>query len=140
MSDKYFLDTNIFIYSFDVQYPGKRDRARTLIKTALQDGRGCISYQVVQEFLNVATRKFVVPLSTADASGYLTTVLEPLCETFGTVHLYREALETMERWRYSFHDSLIIASAMASDCRILYTEDLQHGQKIGNLGIINPFV
>jgi predicted nucleic acid-binding protein len=140
MSAKYFLDTNVFIYSFDVQHPGKRDRARALIKTALQNGRGCISYQVVQEFLNVATRKFVVPLSTADASAYLATVLEPLCETFGTVHLYREALETMERWQYSFYDSLIIASAMACDCRILYTEDLQHGQTIGNLGIINPFV
>jgi predicted nucleic acid-binding protein len=140
MSAKYFLDTNIFIYSFDPQYPDKRDVARILIKTALEDGTGCVSYQVVQEFLNVATRKFVEPLSIADASRYLTAVMEPLCETFSTVNLYRDGLEIMERWHYSFYDSLIIASAIASDCRILYTEDMQHGQKIGNLGIINPFV
>ena len=140
MSAKYFLDTNIFVYSFDARYPDKQKCAKELIGKALEDGNGCISYQVVQEFLNVSTRKFAASLSANDAEGYLTMVLEPLCEIFSTINLYRKALEIIERWQYSFYDSLIIASAASADCRILYTEDLQHDQKIENLKIINPFI
>jgi predicted nucleic acid-binding protein len=140
MNAKYFLDTNIFVYSFDRQYPDKQKCAKELIGKALEDGNGCISYQVVQEFLNVSTRKFATPLSANDAEDYLTMVLEPLCEIFSTINIYRKGLEIMERWQYSFYDSLIIASAISTDCRILYTEDLQHDQKIENLTIINPFI
>ena len=140
MSAEYFLDTNIFVYTFDLQYPEKQKRSRELVERALKDGAGCISFQVVQEFLNVATRKFSVPLSPADAHDYLARVLGPLCEVFGTIGLYEETLEIMFRWHYSFYDSLIIASALAADCRILYTEDLQHGQTIKNLHIRDPFL
>jgi predicted nucleic acid-binding protein len=108
--------------------------------TGLENGNGCISYQIVQEFLNVALRKFSTPLSVADAAIYMTAVLEPLCEISSTVSLYRQTLGIVERWRYSFYDALVIASAMAADCHVLYTEDLQHEQKIGDLTIINPFV
>jgi predicted nucleic acid-binding protein len=139
MSAKYFLDTNIFVYTFDSESPDKQVRSRELVETALEDGRGCISYQVVQEFLNVATRKFAVPLSPADAEEYLSKVLDPLCEVFGSIALYAEALEVMSRWHYSFYDSLIIASSLAAGCRILYTEDLKSGQKIHSLEIVNPF-
>ncbi|MBA4391261.1 MAG: VapC toxin family PIN domain ribonuclease [Syntrophus sp. (in: bacteria)] len=140
MNAKYFLDTNIFVYSFDALNPDKQKCAKELIKKALEDGTGCISYQVVQEFFNVSTRKFSTPLSAKDADGYLTMFLEPLCEIFSTITIYRKALEIMERWQCSFNDSLIIASAASTDCRILYTEDLQHNQKIESLKIINPFV
>jgi predicted nucleic acid-binding protein len=140
MSADYFLDTNILVYTFDGQYPDKQRRSRELVGMALKDGRGCISYQVVQEFLNVATRKFAVPLSSVDANVYLSKVLGPLCEVLCSMSLYGEALEIMSRWHYSFYDSLIIASGLAADCRILYTEDLQHGQKIQNLEIVNPFI
>jgi predicted nucleic acid-binding protein len=140
MSAKYFLDTNIFVYSFDSRYPEKQNRARELIRAGLTGGTGCISYQIVQEFLNVATRKFAAPLSVADAVAYMVTVLEPLCEIFSTMSLYKETLEIVERWQYAFYDALVIASAAASDCQVLYTEDLQNGQKIGNLKIVNPFL
>jgi predicted nucleic acid-binding protein len=139
MSPKYFLDTNIFIYSFDSGSAEKQNRATDLIRKALGEGGGCISYQIVQEFLNVATRKFAVPLSAKDAVEYLTTVLHPLCEIFSSYNLYKEALEITERWQYSFYDSLVLASARAAGCHILYSEDLQHGQKLGDLTIINPF-
>ncbi len=62
MSDKYFIDTNIFVYCFDEQKPDKKSRALSLISDALQTGNGIISTQVIQEFLNVATRKFLIPL------------------------------------------------------------------------------
>jgi predicted nucleic acid-binding protein len=139
MNDKFFLDTNVFVYSFDGSAPSKRKKAEGLIRDAIGKRNGCISFQVVQEFLNTATRKFSTPLSADDALLYLTRVLEPLCEVFADVALYRSAIETMNAFHYSFYDSLIIASALQAGCKVLYTEDLQHGQKIKGLKILNPF-
>jgi len=79
-------------------------------------------------------------MSYKDSQRFLTIVLEPLCEVFSSLELYHRALEIMDQWRYSFYDSLIIASAVQADCALLYTEDMQHGQKIMNLTINNPFV
>ena len=140
MSAKFFLDTNIFVYTFDEENPEKRERARALVAEALSGSRGIVSYQVIQEFLNAALRKFAKPLTAGDAERYLTVVLEPLCTVFAGVELYHQAIDIAERWKYSFYDSLIIASAHQADCSVLYSEDLRHGQKIGGLRILNPFV
>jgi predicted nucleic acid-binding protein len=140
MSAKFFLDTNILVYTFDEENPEKRERARALVAEALAESRGAISYQVIQEFLNAALRKFSKPLTAGDAERYLTVVLEPLCAVFAGVELYHQAIDISERWKYSFYDSLVIASALQAGCTVLYSEDLQHGQKIGDLRILNPFV
>jgi predicted nucleic acid-binding protein len=139
MKDKYFIDTNIFIYAFDAE-PQKREKANSLIKTALLEHKGCISSQVIQEFINVSTKKFIVPLSIKDCEKYLKSVLLPLCEIYANYDLYHRALDIMERWHYSFYDSLIIAAALQTDCAVLYSEDLQHQQKIQSLTLINPFI
>lgn len=140
MKGKYFLDTNIFVYSFNVNEKDKQRKSISLIANALDNQIGCVSYQVVQEFLNVAARKFIKPLSIQDCQRYLISVLEPLCEIYASAGLYNQALEISERWQYSFYDSLIIAAAINCRCSILYTEDLQNGQKIQNVTVINPFV
>jgi predicted nucleic acid-binding protein len=139
MNDKYFIDTNIFVYCFDDREPDKKTKALNLIADALQTGNGVISTQVMQEFLNVAIRKFSVPLNTDDTKIYLQKVLNPLCQVFPDLGLYIEALNISEKTGYSFYDSLILASALASGCSILYSEDFQNGQQIENLKIIDPF-
>ena len=139
MSAKAFLDTNVLVYSFDRSEPRKRDIARALIADALENGSGIISYQVVQEFLSVATRKFVIPLSSADAQRYLEVVLEPLCEVYASPELFHQALEISEGWRLSFYASLIIADALQADCSVLHSEDLQDGLKVRGLTVRNPF-
>ena len=139
MSDKYFIDTNVLIYSFDAQSPAKRETARKLLTEALEKGTGVISYQVIQEFLNAATRKFAVPLKLKDAEKYLDFVLEPLCEVFSSAELYHQALEIADEWRFSFYDSLIVAAALEAECQVLYSEDMQDNQTIRGLTIRNPF-
>ena len=136
----YFLDTNILVYAFDTSQPKKQTICRDLVRNALNNGVGCVSYQVIQEFLNVATQKFAKPLSISDSQNYLTNVLEPLCEVFSSIGLYHQALEISSRRQFSFYDSLIIAAALSAQCNILYTEDLQHDQEIKNLKIVNPFL
>ncbi|MBN2410705.1 PIN domain-containing protein [candidate division KSB1 bacterium] len=140
MNGKYFLGTNKLVYAFDKTDPVKQQTANRLIKTALFEQSGCISYQVIQEFINVATRKFVVPLTNTDCRKYLDAVLTPLCSVFTSIELYHRALDIMERWQFAFYDALIIAGALQAQCRILYSEELSHGQKIEMLEIRNPFV
>jgi len=140
MNDKFFMDSNILIYTFDSQTPHKQEKARELVATALSTQNGIISFQVVQEFLNVATRKFETPLTSQEAEKYINQVLTPLCEVFANMELYIKAVQIMKRWQYSFYDSLIIAAALQAKCKILYSEDLQHGQVIeSTLTIQNPF-
>jgi predicted nucleic acid-binding protein len=140
MSDRYFLDTNILVYCFDRQQPRKREKALALVADALQNGNGMISWQVVQEFLNVATRKFAQPLTPADAAIYLQKVLYPLCKVYPALTVYQKALELQQRTSYSFYDALILAGAMQEACTILYSEDMQNGRQVDGLAIVNPFV
>jgi predicted nucleic acid-binding protein len=140
MSAKYFLDTNILVYSFDADHPAKRERALGLIGEALQSGLGIISTQVIQEFLNVATRKFAAPLKPEDGKAYLKMVLAPLCKVVPDQALYESSLDLQQETHYSFYDALILAGALRGGCEILYSEDLQAGQQIRGLRIINPFM
>jgi predicted nucleic acid-binding protein len=140
MNGKYFIDTNIFVYCFDDRQPDKKVRALGLIADALQTGNGIISWQVIQEFLNVSTRKFLVPLKPEDAKIYLQKVLHPLCHVFPDLDLYARALDIFGETRYSFYDSLIIAGAERGGCEMLYSEDLQGGHRVDGLVVINPFV
>lgn len=139
MNDKYFIDTNILIYSFDPDNPSKRKIALDLISKALERGTGVISYQIIQEFLNVATRKFAVPLTCKDSQRYLNVVLEPLCEVFSSTELFHQALEISDQWRFPFYDALVVAAALQADCSLLYSEDMQDNQTIKGLTIRNPF-
>lgn len=139
MSVKFFLDTNIVVYTFDAESPRKKRRAQELVEQALRTHEGVVSTQVVQEFLNVATVKFTTPLKFSDAQQYLHDVLAPLCTVFPSIDLFQQALVLQQETRYSFYDSLIIGGALQAGCETLYSEDLQHGQQIRGLRIVNPF-
>ncbi len=139
MSGNFFLDTNIFVYTFDPTASAKARRAQQLIREALATRRGLISYQVVQEFFNVALKRFVQPMSVAEAEQYLATVFRPLLAVHSSPALYLEALTLSGKHGMSWYDALIVAAASASQCEILYSEDLQHGRKVEGLRIQNPF-
>ena len=139
MSDKFFLDTNIFAYTFDSAAPRKSKVASELMLRAVATRQGIVSYQVVQEFFNVAIRRFAVPLTTAECEQYLTTVFRPLLAVNSSTALYFEALQLRAKHQLQWYDSLIVAAAMEANCAILYTEDLQNGREFGGLRVQNPF-
>ena len=139
MSVEFFLDTNILVYTFATEVPEKCARANVLVERALSEASGVISWQVVQEFLNVALHKFERPLDPGQAARYLETTLQPLCRAFPSPNLWQAALQIQEEAGYHFYDSLIVASALEVDATTLYSEDLQHGRRFENLVIENPF-
>jgi predicted nucleic acid-binding protein len=134
-----FIDSNVFIYLFDETDQRKREIADGIVGSALQAHSACISFQVVQEVLNVVTRKLPTSMTTEDAGRFLEQVLEPLWRVSPSPALYRRALGVQARYRYSFYDSLIIAAALDAGCSRLYSEDLQDGQRIEGLVVENAF-
>ena len=135
-----FIDSNVFIYLFDQTDPRRRELAREIVNRSIADGTGIISFQVVQEVLNVTTHKMEHPLSGADAVAFFDTVLSPLWQVYPSGDLYRRAIEIRMRYRFGFYDSLIVAAALQGGCVRLLSEDLQHGQSVDTLKVENPFL
>jgi predicted nucleic acid-binding protein len=140
MNGKFFLDTNIFVYSFDRSSGAKSRRAARLIREAVGSRKGIVSYQVVQEFFNVALRRFAQPMTVPEGEQYLTTIFRPLLAIHSSPALISEALRLSDKHRLSWYDALIVAAAIEGGCNVLYSEDLQHGQRFGELKVENPFV
>jgi len=126
-----FLDTNVLLYLLSDE-PTKADRAELLISRG-----GVVSVQVLNEFASVATRK--LSMTVPELREILSTV-RTLCGVVPlTIETHDLALDFAERYHLSIFDTLIVAAAVQAKCRILYSEDMQHGQKIDGLTIRNPF-
>jgi predicted nucleic acid-binding protein len=134
-----FIDSNVFVYLFDEVDHRKRKAAESLVSRGLESGQACISFQVVQETLNVITRKLVTPVTPDDARRFLDRILAPLWRVMPSPALYHRGIDLQARHRYGFYDALIIAAALDAGCTRLYSEDLQHGHRIEKLTIENPF-
>ena len=127
-----FLDSNILIY-FASSDP-RADIAGTLIRQKF-----IISVQTLNEFANVATRKLCMSL---DEVSEINTLFASLAERVLPLdnEIHFEALSIAKRYRFSIYDSLSVSAALKAGCDILYSEDMQAGQRIeGKLQVINPF-
>jgi predicted nucleic acid-binding protein len=132
MSDKVFFDTSILIYAF------AQDPQKTPVTENLLSKGGHIGIQVLNEFASVARRK--LGMSWPEVTTALTAIRD-LCQPPNalTLEIHEEALRIARRYNYNIYDSLILAAAKHASCTRLYSEDMQHGQKIGTLVIQNPF-
>ena len=139
MSAKFFLDTNLFVYSLGGTPAAKARRAAELVREAISSRNGIISYQVVQEFFSVAFRRFTPPMTLAEGENYLASVFRPLLAVHSSQALFADALRLYERYRLSWYDSLIVAAALEAQCGVIYSEDMRHGQTFGDLRIEDPF-
>ena len=139
-SSRYFLDTNIAVYCFDTSAPLKQERAKELVSHAASSGLGVVSYQVLQEFCNVATSAKRLALDAPRTMAYVRLLLEPMNHVPPSPALWEAALAIRAQTHYGFYDSLIIAAAEQAGCTLLYSEDMQHGQWVNNVRIENPFL
>jgi predicted nucleic acid-binding protein len=130
------MDTNVLVYYFQSGDNSKKIIARKCIDENLP--HAIISVQVLGELFNVLKKKGNDSLKCAD----IVNACMSNFNTFGIQKkLVAQALKINQQYGFSYYDSLIVASALEADCKILYTEDLQHNQLIeGRLRIINPFI
>ena len=131
-----FLDTNVLVYADDADAGTKRDKAQALLISALTTGDGVISTQVLQEYFSVATRKLSVP---ADAAQKKVEVLAALVAVTVDADHVVQSIKLHRLNNVSFWDALIVHAARRAGCDRLMTEDLQAGQRIEGVEIINPF-
>ena len=135
-----FFDTNIVVYCFDTLEPRKQTRSKDLLAYALNSQLGFVSYQVIQEFCNVASKSKRLQLPQERILAYVNMVLQPMNQVGFSAQLIESALRLRAEHSFSFYDSLIIASATQAKCQVLYSEDMQHMQWVGGLQIVNPFL
>ena len=136
MNDKVFIDTNILVYMQSGMNETKMKISRQLFEQSASDNRIVISTQVLQEFYVAMTRKL----------GHDPIPIKNLLALFSdfeivtiTTSIIFDAIDTTIINQLSFWDSLIICSASAGKCKIIYSEDLNHGQVIRGVEVVNPF-
>ena len=137
--DKIFLDTNIVVYAHDVSAGHKHEVSRNIMFELWEQRRGVLSTQVLQEFFHVATTKIIHPLNVQTAKEVMEFLLKwNMVVNDGNCVL--DAIDIHQKHKYSFWDSLIVASARKGGSVLLLSEDFNDGQMIGELTIKNPFV
>lgn len=133
-----FVDTNVLVYAFAGDDAKRSPIAQALIRELMAANVFHTSTQVLQELFVTLTRKIRAPLSVEQALHYLDQIaVWPVTVT--DYQAVRDAVELTQRVRLSFWDALIVVAAARVGAQRLYTEDLQHGQKMVGLEIVNPF-
>ncbi len=134
--DKIFLDTNFLCYLYDCRDVEKQNKAQNLFKYLLNLGNIQISMQVLQEFCNVCLNKINIPNN--KVQEYI-KLFSQLPVHLNNVQTILSALQIKEETQFSFWDSLIIGAAKETKCNILISEDLNDGQIVHGVKIVNPF-
>jgi predicted nucleic acid-binding protein len=136
MNDKIFFDTNLLIYLYSEDEPEKQSKLLNLVKN--HENRW-ISTQVLNELSNTLRRKFKLEYS--EIENIVAEISAKFQIAVVQVQTIESAFKIAADYRYSYYDSLIIATALELSCQFLYSEDMQHGQLIkGQMRIFNPLV
>jgi len=133
-----FVDTNVLVYAHDHSAGDKHRLARELLADLWANQTGCVSIQILQEFYVTITQKVARPMRPAAASQIISDlgvwrVHQP------TVDDILAAIQFQGRHQLAFWDAMMLASAVALDCRIVWSEDLNPGQRYDQVVVSNPF-
>jgi len=134
--ERFFVDTNVLLYSSDPRDPSKQDAARQWLGALWEHEAGCLSWQVLHEFIVNAIRKLRTPAPQARNLVEVFTLWRPVDTSLG---LIRRAWHWMDEAQLPYWDSLIVAAAERGGCAWLLSEDFQAGRKLGAVAIVNPF-
>ncbi len=134
--ERFFVDTNVLLYTADPADPAKRRAAQIWITTLWEQGAGSLSWQVLHEFNVNALRKLRVPSPKARATVAVFVSWQPIETGFG---LIERAWHWTDKAQVTYWDGLIVAAAEQAGCAWLLSEDFQAGRKLGTVTIVNPF-
>lgn len=132
-----FLDTNVLVYSDDPRDPAKQTKVLTLIKEHLRQRSGVVSLQVLQEYFVSATGKLKL---TSELARRRVEVFAKFQVAEPTVNDILAAIDLHRLYGFSYWDALVLQMAKQGGCRVVLSEDMQHGQVINGVRIENPFL
>ncbi len=139
MTGTVFVDTNVLVYRKDASEPEKQSRAQEWMTHLWNEHAGRVSAQVLNEFYVTVTRKLDPGLDEETARGEVRPLFAWRPVSTDPV-VIETAWRLCDRFHFAFWDGLIVAAALLSGCRYVLTEDLQDGQEVEGLRIVNPFV
>lgn len=139
MSGKFFVDSNVLIYAHDASAGERHRKARDVVARLWEEGSGVISTQVLQEFYVNLIRKVSSPPPRDEIRQWIADYLhwEVIVNDGATI---LDAMDLQARYRLSFWDSLILQAANLAGAEVVYSEDLNHGQRYGDTMVQNPFL
>jgi predicted nucleic acid-binding protein len=139
MTVKCFVDSNVLVYARDLSERDKQQRASYWIEALAIAGAGRLSYQVLIEAYSALTRAGKTHMDLPDARIYISNFRHwhPLHVDLTVVG---RAWQIQDRFGFSWWDCLIVAAAQISECAYLLTEDLQHGQDLEGVKVVDPFL
>jgi predicted nucleic acid-binding protein len=132
-----FFDTNILVYAAIGVGKDEPKRSRALKLIDSEDFG--TSAQVLQEFYVTVVRKASRPLSPVQAMEWIEQWIEFPCQAINH-QLVQIAIERSQRYQTSYWNGAILAAAEALGARTVYSEDMNHGQRYGSVGVVNPFI
>ena len=132
-----FFDTNVLVYAYDRDESLKRETARTVIAQAIAEDEFIVSTQVLAEFYSTAVRRKIIDPRHARDLVRQWSDHHPVPQT---ADLLARGIALQQAHSLNIWDALIVEAAREARCDILYTEDLQHGRRFGELEIVNPFL
>ena len=131
------LDSNILLYALSDAPAERRKRIRAAELLATADFG--TSYQVLMETWVVASRKMKTPVPLQKVAAFLDRVLEFPC-VHGSPDLYRHAFQLSHRFGVHPYDGAILAAAHELGAKLVWSEDLSHGQDYDGVRVLNPFI
>ena len=136
MPDRSFIDTNVLVYAETSDAPAKQRVALDLLKQLYVSNQGVLSTQVLQEYCNVAIKKLKLPIPHIRAQLDWYTQFEVVQVTSTII---RSSLDLQQTRSISFYDAVVVSCAHAAGCNVLWTEDLNAGEVLNGVRIVNPF-
>ena len=138
MAATIFVDTNVLVYRRDSGQGEKQARAAAWMEHLWEARSGRLSYQVLQEFYVTVTSKLRPGLDAESARDDVRSLYawHPIT---ADARVLEGAWVIQDRYGLSWWDAMIVAAAQVADCRFLLTEDLQDGQELGEVRVLNPF-
>jgi len=137
MTAPVFVDTNVFLYALDASHPKKQALARNWRAELWGTRSGRTSFQVLQEFYVNVLKKFPVGAEEARAEVRDLLAWRPIAISS---ELLERGWKIQDRYKLSFWDALIVAAARICACHYLLTEDLQRGQNLDGVIVVDPFL
>jgi predicted nucleic acid-binding protein len=134
MLDRAFVDTNILVYLYSADEPIKRTIATNVFRSYSEP---VVSIPILNELCNVMLRKLGV--SNAGVRDAMREISEATMIAKVSTNTILKAIDMHAKYGFTYFDSFHLATASENDCSVFFSEDMQHGQKVGNLKIVNPF-
>lgn len=139
MPELVFADSNVLVYARDAAQPDKQARAAAWMRHLWRTRTGRLSFQVLQEFYVTVTSKLQPGMAPDDARRDVRALLAWRPLTVGAAEL-EGAWVVQDRFGLSWWDALIVSAAQTAGCRTLLTEDLQDGQELDGVRVVDPFM